>query len=71
MNCGQSAYNSQMENPHILEGAIVGDPSSLQDTWEDSRYRPDVNQPYVEQNAGWQSAIAGKIPVNQLKAFLI
>ena len=56
--CDWNNYNDHSQpNQNVIDGAIVGDCCS--DSWEDKRWRADVNQPYIEQNAGWQGAIAG------------
>ena len=41
----------------------------MDDYWEDKRWRFDTNQPSLEQNSGWQSAIAGIFSINNFFSF--
>ncbi len=48
-------------NPQVLNGALIGGPSDIYDTWSDDRLNYITNEVSVTYNAGFQGAIAGVI----------
>ena len=58
--CGWNAHNSPGPNPHILYGALVGGPDKNGDYVDDKKdYKQ--NEVATDYNAGFTTAIAGKI----------
>ena len=50
-------------NPNILYGALVGGPDQW-DNWNDDRHDYRANEVAVDYNAGFQSALAALISLN-------
>ena len=63
--CDWNNYNDPSPNPHILVGALVAGPD-LNDFHEDCRANYTMNRVAIDYNAGFQSALAGKICVGLL-----
>ncbi|CAF4185496.1 unnamed protein product, partial [Adineta steineri] len=56
--CNERAYLNPNANPYLLVGALVSGPS-FGDYFYDDRMESKTNQVSVENNAGFQSAVAG------------
>jgi len=57
--CGWNDLNKSGPNPHVLYGALVGGPKSVDGKYEDKRTDFIMNEVSCDYNAGFQSAIAG------------
>ncbi|XP_048582488.1 endoglucanase A isoform X2 [Nematostella vectensis] len=56
--CGWSLYNADVDNAHVLHGALVGGPDKS-DNYKDDRKDYIKNEVTTDYNAGFQSAVAG------------
>jgi len=56
--CGWDYYYADSDNPHDLKGALVGGPDE-NDQYEDDRENYVSNEVALDYNAGFQSAVAG------------
>lgn len=66
--CTAAALSSARPNPHILVGAVVGGPS-VNDTHTDDRHDDNHNGVYLVHNAGFQSAVAGLLRLQEMGHF--
>ncbi|KAK3104481.1 hypothetical protein FSP39_003142 [Pinctada imbricata] len=55
--CSWNNYNSGADNPHVLNGALVGGPGP-DDSYNDDRHDYTKNEVACDYNAGFQSALA-------------
>ena len=55
---GWDAFHANRDNPHVLDGALVGGPDQ-HDTYVDDRSNYKTNEVACDYNAGFQSALAG------------
>lgn len=68
--CGWDFYWNVFPNSHDLIGALVGGPDS-NDNFSDNRDNHQTNEVAVDYNAGFQSAVAGKLSnVNKKKLLM-
>lgn len=58
--CASFQMSENAPNPHVLYGAVVGGPGA-NDQYTDKRTDYVHNEVAVDYNAGFQSAVAGKI----------
>nr|CAB3262581.1 uncharacterized protein LOC100180615 [Phallusia mammillata] len=56
--CGYEHFSSELRNPHVLYGALVGGPD-INDQYTDDRKSFEHNEVALDYNACFQSAIAG------------
>ena len=58
--CNWSTFEDiSQDNPHQLNGALVGGPKSANDEYQDVRTDYIMNEVTLDYNAGFQSAVAG------------
>ena len=58
--CSWSTFNDvSQDNPHQLNGALVGGPKYANDQYQDIRTDYIMNEVTLDYNAGFQSAVAG------------
>ena len=58
--CSWSTFGDlSQDNPHQLDGALVGGPKYANDQYQDIRTDYIMNEVTLDYNAGFQSAVAG------------
>ena len=60
-NCDFSDLHANRNNPKVLVGALVGGPENLQDLYRDQRNNFVGNEVATDYNAGFTTALAGKL----------
>ena len=64
--CTWDDYDAATPNPNVLTGALVGGPDD-NDNYADKRDDYIQNQVTCDYNAGFQSAVAGRCQISDLK----
>lgn len=57
--CNWEDFNQNRDNPHVLEGALVGGPSNT-DAYTDDRKQYVYTEVSCDYNAGYTGALAGE-----------
>ena len=69
--CGWEQLKTWNDNPHVLEGALVGGPGELSGNFIDDRQRFEFTEVATDYNSGFVGAVAGLFSISQVPRRLL